>query len=379
MTEKLFDEILPTLPTLPEEDSIYSADYPSDNFPPLYDRIDQSSEVIGMPHDWGEDPEKASFPMDREESRAAEGGVQTEGIEVLAFYKSYRFKDRKPFIGQWGVFFINAGVHHLTNLICLDFPQLSNMARELAINFLWKHEVFHAKFDIGILGIEGAAKKHLYIPQKHAFRGCQTQQPEEALANKNAWDSVRNFEKRRLNSQDLSTQGITNFFFDFMKRQPGAYSRFDENEDSLKSETAAGIFEGHRYPRARCPGLAGWIGLAPPFSCTKSSIPQHLVLAVNYSRLISEARFTPRVAIINEANSFHNMLDPSHKKHWDSTKQKLIDAPHRVSLDFKKWPPKPPYWSVRINKGFRAHLNPISIKDGVWEAVEYGSHEKMGH
>ena len=94
--------------------------------------------------------------------------------------------------------------------------------------------------------------------------------------------------------------------------------------------------------------------------------------------MISEARFTPRVVIINEAKNF-KLLDPSHKKYWESTKQKLLNAPHRVSLDFKKWPPKPPYWSVRINEGFRAHLNPISIKDGVWEAVEYGSHEKMGH
>ena len=382
MAEKMFKEILPTLPPEPLEDFDNKIDYPTDyrfeKLPSLDEIVDHSRDLIRMPID--QDPEPPSFPPKEEESRAAEGCIRKSGIEILAFYKSYRFKDNKPFKGDWGIFFINAGVQHLTHLIQLDFPHLLAVARKVAIDFLWAHEVFHAKFDVGVLGMEALAKKHFYIPQKNAFRNFKLHEPEEAIANKRAWTYAKEFERNELKMDRSShTKGISDFFYDFMKRQPGAYSRFDEDEYDLKNEIAAGIFTGHRYPRAKCNGLAHWVGLVPRQSCTRNSIPQHLVLSVKYSRLISPLRFFPKVTKVNETTKFQLKLDPSLKKLWENTKSKLIAAPERGSLDFKEWPPKPPLWSVKMNKGFRAHLNPIAINEGVWEAVECGTHDQMGH
>jgi hypothetical protein len=163
-----------------------------------------------------------------------------------------------------------------------------------------------------------------------------------------------------------------------MKNQPEAYSRFDENIFELKSETAAGIFNGQRSKYARSDDLAPWIGLHPTGYCSRSDIPERLVLGIKYSKLISPARFIPSVKEIRETPKFLSDVLPGHQSYWEKTKSKLMKSSCLPGLDFKYFE-APDIWSARVNDNFRAHFSPISITQGIWEAISYGNHKKMGH
>jgi len=378
MAASIFNEVLSKLPQFnPKDFEGVEIDYPNDDLQ-IENELFGSGEVIPLPRDDEFDPESQSAI--EEDMGAVEGGVRSAGIEILAFYKSYRHIDRPPFRGEWGIFYINRGVRHITQMLAIEFPGANNL-REVALNYLWSHEIFHAKFDVGVLGFEAFSKKHLYLPQKFAFRKSQSHQPEEALANANAWAFVKGMDPQRSGSQDARIKGIpgiSDFFFDFMKNQPNAYARFDEKLFELKSEAAAGVFNGQRSISARCDDLSPWIGLHPSRTCNHSDVPEHLVVGINYSKIISPARFIPAVKEIRETPKFLSDVPVGHQSFWEKTKSKLIKSSCLPGLDFKYFEPLN-LWSARVNDNFRAHFSPISIPQGIWEAVSYGSHKKMGH
>jgi hypothetical protein len=378
MAASIFNEVLSKLPQFdPKDLEGIEIGYPNDEFQ-LEAELFESGEAIPLPRDDEFDPESQS--ANEGEMGAAEGAIRAAGIEILAFYKSYRHINKSPFRGEWGIFYINRGVQHITQMLAIEFPGAKNL-REVALNYLWSHEIFHAKFDVGILGFEVFSKKHLYLPQKFAFRKSQSYQPEEALANANAWGYAKRIDPQRSGSREARIKGvpgISDFFFDFMKNQPNAYARFDEKLFELKSETAAGVFNGQRSIAARCDELAPWVGLHPSGTCSHSDIPEHLVVGISYSKLISPARFIPTVKEIRETPKFLSDMLPGHQSYWEKTKSKLIKSSCLPGLDFKYFEPLK-VWSARVNDNFRAHFSPISIQQGVWEAVSYGNHKKMGH
>ncbi len=378
MPIQIFNEVLSKLPDFkPDNFDIKTADYPFDENK-LRTESFESGVLIPLPSDLESDPEPSND--DEEETGAAEGGVRIGGIEILAFYKSYRLIDEPPFRGNWGIYYVNEGVQHIAKMLAIEFPGATNL-RKIALDFLWSHEIYHAKFDVGLLGFEAFSKQHLYLPQMYAFRHAQSHQPEEALANAAAWKYVRKIDPNTSASaqaRSLGIAGISNFFFDFMKNQPGAYARFDEDHFDLRSETAAGVFNKQRSRNARANDLAPWIGLHPSGCCNRSDIPEHLVLGIKYSKLISPARYIPSVKEIRESKKFLKDLLPQHQSQWIKTKTKLLKSSCLPGLDFKFFSPQD-IWSARVNDNFRAHLLPISLSQGIWEAISYGNHKSMGH
>jgi hypothetical protein len=378
MTASIFNEVLSKLPQFnPKDFEGIEINYPNDEFQ-IESELFDSGEAIPLPIDEEFDPESQS--ANEEEMGAAEGGVRAAGIEILAFYKSYRHINHAPFRGEWGIFYVNRGVQHISQMLAIEFPGAKNL-RKIALKFLWNHEIFHAKFDVGILGFEGFSKTHLYLTNKFAFRRSKSFQPEEALANASAWKYAKKIDPLRSSTRDAQTigiPGVSDFFFQFMKNQPGAYARFNENLFDLKSETAAGIFNGQRSKHARADDLAPWVGLHPQGCCGRSDIPEHLVVGIKYSKLISPARFIPAVKEIRETPKFLSDVPVGHQPFWEKTKSKLIKSSCLPGLDFKYFEPLG-LWSARVNDNFRAHFSPISIPQGLWEAVAYGNHKKMGH
>lgn len=378
----IFDDVLATLPPFSERAAgEFCVNYPEDdtNFEwPDFD--DLRSPIFEIPSGSSLDDDPEPLDASEEGDEAISGGVRAHGIDILAFYKSPRIVKEPPFRGRWGIFFVNKAVRYLTHLLEIQFPSL-NRPRTRAIEFLWEHEIYHAKFDVGVLAVEAIAKQHFYLPQMMASRRHKNQQPEEALANENAWRHVKQYDplfSRSLKASSEGVYGLSQFFFDFMKTQPGAYSRFDENVYELKSEAAAGIFQRQMYSAARADHLARLIGLNPRSSCTKSDVPRYLIGGVSYSKLISPARFIPKVQEIRESDKFKSTIQGDHKKLWVNTKEKLIAASSLPGLDFKFWD-EPDVWSVRANNNFRAHLSAISKSNGIWEAVAFGNHKDMGH
>jgi hypothetical protein len=371
--EKIFQDALPNIPLFnPNDLNQELPDFPDDE---MLNDLWGSGEVVDMPRDFD------SAPLPVNEIAAIGSVIRSAGIDVLAFYKSYRLIKDPPFKGRWGIFYTESGINYLAHLIRCLYPHLdSRLSAKIALDFLHAHEVIHGYIDLEVLSKEFVSKKSIYLPQKYLYRRCRSSEVEEALANQNAYKKARSMDislprKGRYASQ-FNAPNISEFFYDFMKLQPGAYSRFDEQEYQLKSEVAAGYYEGKRFFGARCDHLSPWVGLVPNIFETK--FPQHLVIGIKYSALISPSRFIPRVKVVNETKKFMHTISSGHQKYWEAAKSKLISESTLPGLDFKLFY-APDIWSIRVNLNFRAHLTPIDLAGGVWEANEYGAHTKMGH
>ena len=105
MAVSIFNEVLSKLPQFnPKDIERMEINYPNDDYQ-VDSEIFESGEVIPLPRDDDFDPEP--LLTDGEEMGATEGGIRVAGIEILAFYKSYRHINKPPFRGDWGLFYIN--------------------------------------------------------------------------------------------------------------------------------------------------------------------------------------------------------------------------------------------------------------------------------
>jgi len=106
-----FDEVLRTLPPfnpLEEAEADYPSDSPFESLEELYSGefdnfATSTTEISEIPEDL---ISQAADALSDEEKLAVAGGLAHQGLDVLAFYKSYRFLKRPPFAGRWGIFYV---------------------------------------------------------------------------------------------------------------------------------------------------------------------------------------------------------------------------------------------------------------------------------
>lgn len=313
---------------------------------------------------------EGDFPISSEDRDLLDGGIREVGLDIYAFYKSRRYVTARPYTGKWGIFYLDHGVTRVKELIETTYPGYGSSLR-LAHQFLREHERFHFKFDLYALAAEAKIGRALYDPLKRAFRHHRIHQVEEALANRDAWE----WSKR-------GRIGLSEFAFDFMKLQPSAYSRFDENQIELASELAANLLDLNLSRTARRDDQALWVKLIPDEFLRRSLCPEYFVRPTSLTAWINPAWKLPEVRGIREGKSFSDLLASKYaslRERWEDTKRKLIKNPSMPGLDFKRWDKKTGQWSVRINDNFRAHLRPIPKSTGSWEADTIGPHKAMRH
>lgn len=92
--------------------------------------------------------------------------------------------------------------------------------------------------------------------------------------------------------------------------------------------------------------------------------------------------FIRQVPGIEETVGFMKLLDDlgsETQRAWFKTRALLSQTTQLKGLDFKPWPPRGKDWySVRVNKGARAHLR-FEPPTQRWFAEEIGCHKVMGH
>ena len=347
-------------------------DFPPDD-PLPWPEIDEN--------DFPASPLKADSYDDQTESNegniSEDGGiigvaVKKHGIEALAFYKSFRFRDCKPYPGKWGIFYLGQGIELLTHLISIDTSSNLADSRQLAIEFLRSHEKYHFLVDILALGVEPPLSKHLYLPLRHAYRNHGTRCVEEALANAAIWQWAK--------KKDAEFPGIASFAEGFMSHQPNAYSRFDEPQEILNSELAANLVD-QRYGNFTNPNLAVWLN-AFPSNISSRFVPEHVIHGRKLSRLFPGVQIFPKIAeVIDTSQVLKKLGRPGSplKDKWEKTKRKLIACPSLGGLDFKLWPKIPQAWSVRLDRGNRGNLVLKDAALGIWESVCVGTHDECGH
>ncbi|HRD95481.1 MAG TPA: hypothetical protein PLA97_03645 [Rubrivivax sp.] len=371
--EKLFDSVIPGLRPMqaadwPETETDIQDPNPFEDF-----RGSDNDSVLPL-----EDEARVLDVLDRmgerdavtqEDRELIEGGIRARGMDVLAFYKSRRLIGHRPFIGRWGIFYLQPGLAYVRDEIAAAYPGFSQPS-QLALEFLREHEHFHFRADVQTLMFEATLGHHLYMPLRKAMRGRSADFVEEALANRQVWDWAKK-----------ATVGMREFAYDFMKLQPGAYARFDERRLDLAAEWAAIAVDLKPAGLGMRRDLAAWVEATPRDYMRRSLCPEYVVRPVSLSRWISPVFQTPPVLIIVDGEAVQKSLGGRHsglKEPWEETKRKLQTNRHLRGLDFKPWRQDGRgAYSVRVDDKFRAHLR--HEREGQWTAYAIGGHKEMGH
>lgn len=374
--ERLFDSVTSRLQPATRLDWPIESDVP--DLDPVWMDINSSDDQIYTLDESGfpdRDPGFASarLPTGSEDGVSDDdllaGGIRYRGMEVLAFYKSRRYADRPPYSGRWGIFYFRPGLFFVASEIHKIYPGYNN-PRLLALEFLRAHERFHFQADVQTLLFESVVGRQLYEPIRMALRRCASQFVEEALANRQAWE----WAKRR-------EVGLEEFAYDFMKLQPNAYSRFDENRLSIAAEWASVVVDQFPPGRARRDDLAHWVESIPKAFTRPSLCPEYIVDPANLGNWISPSLRLPPVRSIREAVEVIKTLSGRFaqlRPQWERTKEKLLQDRLGGGLNMKPWPKDGKNCcSVRVDDNFRAHLRHEGV--GVWEAYAIGPHTSMGH
>jgi hypothetical protein len=377
--DRLFEEVLSKLPQTPDPEMDVESDWP-DIFEEIDDALDNPpdsdddqlrpyQDIRGRD---GEIDRLAGRPvvieLPDDEKDLVEGGVRARGFEAIAFYKSKRFQHLRPYVGRWGIFYIDEGLSHIAWLISQAKPGYEN-PRKLARDFLWAHEHFHFRADIQTLMLEATLGRHLHIPTRQRFKGRRTHFVEEAIANRQAYKWAK---RQRV--------GLEEFARDFMLCQPNAYARFLEPITDLAGEWVANVVDAQP---PRCPprsDLAPWVTSTPNEFMWVKLCPEWVINSSALSRWIDPTYITAPIKEIEEDKKFLKTLSKLHalRKPWDKTKEKLFENKNLPSLNFKPWSKAgPSCYSVKVNEGDRAHLQKLG--DGKWLAIDIGSHTDLGH
>lgn len=332
--------------------------------------------------DYKKDHENYHEPLTDDDRRAIDGAIRSPlGFEVLAFYKSRRLRDRKPYVGKWGIFYLSVGIDRIAELLMSRFgsslPEFK--ARQLSRSLIQQHERFHYKFDIHALTIESLLKKNLYLPLKRAFRHHPHHQIEEGLANSMAYTWSKSPRNRFL-------ADFGDFVSEFMSLQPAAYARFNEKKKDMFAELNANLIDNDisASARRRDPNL--WVGNLQWFGPKLGLPPEYIITPKNISLYLSPYALweIPKLDEIVETSQFMKYFKkhPTHKELWIKVKEKLLSNYDYCGLHAKRLAGRSHIWSVRIQgKNLLAHLHPPAItgKSGSWEAFKIGDHKEMGH
>lgn len=210
------------------------------------------------------------------------------------------------------------------------------------------------------------------LPYRRAYQRYSSHCVEEALANRKAWGWAKGL-NRKFN-------GLEKFAEEFMDSQPNAYSRYCEDPIVLGSELAENLIN-QNFGKGGASHLADW-AIEMPSKFSNRNVPEYLIYDINLNGLYPAVPLPPSVTQIDDSHLLSKRLkkDSRLREVWKKTKGKLLKAARLSGLDFKPWPKGGAnVWSVRVNDGDRVHLKQTDSNKGIWEAIDIGTHDQMGH
>ncbi|WP_237067882.1 hypothetical protein [Microbulbifer guangxiensis] len=204
------------------------------DFPPLPDDLEpttfplEGAEIDGQPTEIDPEADYSPLPdeaLAEEDIEAGREAHRNSGIDVLAFYKSFRFRNRPPCRGKWGIFLFDVGISAIRAEYAAVTVGLSpNELHKLAIDTLVAHERYHFWVDVWALGQEVLPARNRIKRYEHYLASCRNlifceYDYEESLANHYAYSRLRS---RKLSDGSRAGRLIKNLF----KKSPEPYSDF---------------------------------------------------------------------------------------------------------------------------------------------------------
>jgi hypothetical protein len=185
-------------------------------------------EPLDLAHRWDEQTDEVQIDQigtdideisDDEIYRSGIGEFEEEGVEAIAFYKSFRCRDKNPAKGYWGIFVIKPRFNALVQDMHIETGIPVSACHRQTLHFLYCHELFHYKVDSTCLQLEALVQQPIY----RTYRRSVSQAPvsqwfEEAAANCYGLSGLDVFR------EDPSYVHGFNFLIDLVRNSPGAYS-----------------------------------------------------------------------------------------------------------------------------------------------------------
>jgi hypothetical protein len=185
-----------------------------------------------------EEIDSESLPVSQEKGDESHDGsvgrVFEEGIEYLAFYKSFRDVLRAPARKRWGIFLIKKRCISLATDMSFSTGELFVDCLDALAAFLYKHELYHYRFDAHCLQMEATGG----LPVYRSYRRLVAKRPV------NEWheESIANFyglKALKPNSKFSYPQPICDYLWDLVANSPGAYARGKDNQQGRQKQCMA--------------------------------------------------------------------------------------------------------------------------------------------
>lgn len=220
-----FDVVEPSLKTLRDDPSRGSPNILNPTTRPIDANEIGEEEIIKMSRD-SLVPGVLLGDVDPKDIDVGRRGLEAAGIDILAFYKSFRFKDLNPFRGHWGIFLIDAGIAAVAAHFEDIKPSLPRgELQKLAVEVLILHEQYHFWIDAWALARElhpegwSEAKKYEYYVEHKQQDAATLSDYEERLANHYLFHKLS---KKRLSDGSFPTKLLS----DFLNSCPVPYSDY---------------------------------------------------------------------------------------------------------------------------------------------------------
>jgi len=306
--------------------------------------------------------------------RDLDASVTARGTEALAWYHPFHQS-----AAEWGIYIPMTSVHYGAERW---FNQRIGRRRRylLALEVLLNHEVIHHACEYAVAQLELFLRAACWAPARERLTNAKLQwfNDEEALANANSIRQlaatepgtiVDRVERSLLQCPQgyrdfplaLSDEGFQDHILEVLRHNVGITAidlgtwYLDPAFDALV------VFPELVDARASCPLYlfddSGQYAL-PPLSLRQIT---------NFPGIV-------------ETNKFMNMLRKLDHRRQEEWRQMRTELTHRVPPypKFKKLKGRlSGFWGLYLSDGFRVHVRPTPT--GVWEAVEIGSHNAMGH
>lgn len=307
----------------------------------------------------GGDSDNLNTPIYSEDELIAAESVIEKSIDTLAFYVSYHYSRN-----SWGIYLLRSGVLAIAKYL-VDKGIRYWDAVEIARRFLVRHELTHFQTDFGITSLELAIKKSLYIPYRRDIRATSPgwNLAEEGLAN-------------RLGRSEIGSHG--KLMNDFLNTSPVGYRDWNDHKARDEANCWSSILNLKTLLGPSSESTL--MGLNSMFVAKKyfGDVPIYEVIDLPGVRAADY--FLGAITNIRETKEFREDLDklakgqPSYRKKWDKTKQKLqqgnlIGGTHLEKLKGTKYP----IYSIGLDSEARVALR----REVTWEALAADHHDNL--
>jgi len=307
--------------------------------------------------------------------------LKTRGIDALAWYVPFHTRSR-----DWGIHIPVSSIALFARDAFSTVGAGASVRWRLALRALHAHELNHFAVEYFTAIWELLHGERTFFPSQR--RLCHPKHRyivmEERLANAQMVRSIRS------GGEYSGVRGKTEGLHAYIRTMPPGYchARLSTSEPKFQAlidrVLRARIIGTKAYHPARH-DLITLRTLVPEFpNVDWRACPVHIHHdSWHYGPSGPVAWFIQRVEpSLEESTGFVRQLqklDSSIVDRWNKQKQLLLQSTASNGLDFKKWPlGGKGMYSVRVNKGYRAHIRFHAAAEP-WTAEQIGNHKEMGH